>query len=108
MILLFQYFRCYYRILNRKLDLLIEQNKHTERKLNKIMATQAEQAAKLSAVADQLDKATAEILAAIQALKDAQANAGNTTPEEDAATARLSTAAQALDDINPDAPAPTP
>lgn len=72
------------------------------------MASKEEQTAKLNAIGDRLDKATAEILAAIQALKDAQANAGNTTPEEDAATARLETAAQGLDDVNPDAPAPEP
>jgi hypothetical protein len=70
------------------------------------MATQAEQTAKLNAIGDKLDKASAEILAAIQALKDAQANAGSTTPEEDAATARLEAGAQALDDIVPDAPTP--
>jgi chromosome segregation ATPase len=78
--------------------------KRIEQKLDTIMATQAEQTAKLTAIGDKLDKASAEILAAIQALKDAQANAGNTTPEEDAATARLETAAQSLDDIVPDAP----
>jgi seryl-tRNA synthetase len=74
------------------------------RKADKIMASQAEEAAKLQAFGDQLDKATAEILAAIQGLKDALAAAGNTTPEVDAATDRLATAAQALDDIVPDVP----
>jgi len=72
------------------------------------MATQAELAAHLGKIGDQLDKAQAEIVAAIQALKDAIANAGNTTPEIDAALARLDTSAQGLDDINPDQPAPTP
>lgn len=75
--------------------------------IRKIMATQAEQAAKLNAIADELDKAKTEIVSAIQALKDAQAAAGNTTADEDAATARLDAVAQALDAINPDAtPAP--
>jgi hypothetical protein len=74
------------------------------RKAQKIMASQAEEAAILVAVDEKLDKATAEILAAIQGLKDALAAAGNTTPEVDAATARLTTAAQALDDIVPDVP----
>lgn len=77
------------------------------------MATQAEQAAHLNKIGDQLDKATAEIIAAVQALKDAIATAGSTTPEVDAAMARLDTGVQTLDDINPDqppapAPAPTP
>ena len=75
-----------------------------EKNQTKIMATQEEQTAKLNAIGDKLDKAKKEIVDAIQALKDAQANAGNTTPAEDAATARLEAAAQAFDDINPDAP----
>jgi hypothetical protein len=76
------------------------------------MMTQAELALALGAVADsqktmndQLVKAQAELIAAIQ-------NAGNTTPAVDAALARLQAAvdagkavAQALDDMNPD-PAP--
>jgi hypothetical protein len=72
-----------------------------DRKIRRVIMTQAELAAHLTAVDDQLDKATAEILAAIQALKDALANA-QTSPEVDAAVARLDAAAQALDDINPD------
>ena len=70
------------------------------------MATQAELAARLSAVGDELDKATAEIVAAIQALKDALAAAGGTTPEVDAAVTRLEGGAKALDDLNPDAVPP--
>lgn len=66
------------------------------------MATQAELAASLSAVGDQLDKAQAEILAEVQALKDALAAAGATSPEVDAAVARVQAAAQSLDDVNPD------
>ncbi len=71
------------------------------------MATQAELAAKLTSIGDELDKAKAEIVAAIQALKDALASAGATTPEVDAAVVRLEGSAQALDDLNPDA-TPTP
>lgn len=55
----------------------------------------------LNAVGDELQKATAEIVAAVS-------NAGSTTPEVDAAVARLQAAAKALDDLNPDAPAPAP
>lgn len=75
---------------------------YIERRLRKIIMTQAELADHLTKVDDQLDKATAEILASVQALKDALAAAGNTTPEVDAALARLDTSAQTLDDINPD------
>lgn len=71
----------------------------------RIMATQAETEAKLTTIADQLDKAKGEIVAAIQALKDALSAAGNSTPGIDAAVARLEGGAQALDDLNPDAPA---
>lgn len=86
--------------LNEAIRLLHKLN----RKVVKIMATQAEEAAKLAAIGDKLDKASAEILAAIEELKNALAAAGNTTPEVDAATERLTTAAQALDDIVPDVP----
>lgn len=67
------------------------------------MATQAELAAQLTSIGDELDKAQAEIVAAIQALKDALAAAGSTTPEVDAAVTRLEGSAKALDDLNPDA-----
>jgi hypothetical protein len=73
-----------------------------ERLLKKIMATQEEVASKLAAVGDKLDKATQEILAAIQALKDAVAAGGASSPEVDSAISRLEAGAQTLDDINPD------
>ncbi len=71
--------------------------------LDYIMATQAELAAKLSSIGDELDKAQAEIVAAIQALKDALTAAGATSPEVDAAVTRLEGSAKSLDDLNPDA-----
>ena len=73
-------------------------------KVNAIMATQAELAATLATVKTQLTKASGEITARIQALVDALAAAGGTTPEVDAAVADLQAVAQALDDINPDTP----
>ena len=73
-------------------------------RLKKIMASQADEAAALTAIRDQLSKAAGEIVAKIQALTDAVAAAGATSPEVDAATADLKAAAQALDDIVPDAP----
>ena len=87
---------------NEQFRKLREQTKEIERLLEQIMATQEEVAAKLAAVGDKLDKATQEILAAIQALKDAVAAGGASSPEVDAAIQRLETEAQALDDINPD------
>lgn len=66
-----------------------------------IMATQDELAQSLEDVNTQLQKAIAEIIAAVAA-------AGNTTPRVDAAMAALKNAAQALDDLNPDQPPPTP
>jgi ABC-type transporter Mla subunit MlaD len=86
---------------------IIRAQRQLKRKADRIIMNQAELAAHLTAVDDQLDKATAEILAAIQALKDALANV-QTTPEVDAAVARLDTAAQTLDDINPDPGPGTP
>lgn len=80
---------------------------HINDKVNTIMATQAQLAADLQALKDQLDKAKGEIVAKVQALEDALANAGGTTPEVDAALLALKGAAQSMDDLNPDAPAPT-
>lgn len=71
------------------------------------MATQQELAAELTAIKEQNDKATAEILAKIADLETALANAGNTTQEIDDALAALKASVQRDDDIVPDAPAPT-
>lgn len=73
-------------------------------KLNKIMASQAELAQALVDLKTQLTKVAGEITGQIQALEDALANAGGTTPEVDAALAEVKTAVQALDDLNPDKP----
>lgn len=71
-------------------------------KVDAIMASQAEQAAKLRALGVQLAKARGEIIAAVDRLTAALATAGATTPEVDEATAALATAVQGLDDLNPD------
>ena len=68
------------------------------------MASQAEEAAKLTALSEQLTKANDEIQKAIADLKTALDNAGQTSPEVDAATEALTAKAQALDDIVPDVP----
>ena len=94
-------------IISGNIGVLIHNLHILNRKADKIMATQAEEAAKLNAFADKLDKATAEIVAAVQALKDALASAGGTSPEVDAATGRLDKASQTLDDLNAD-PVVTP
>lgn len=65
----------------------------------KIAMTQEELKSALSGVADKLNKAKDEILAAL-------ATAGNTSPEVDAAVGKLGEIAQSLDDIVPDAPTP--
>lgn len=75
-------------------------------RLEKIMASQAEQAVKLRALGVQLAKARGEIVAAVDKLTAALANAGATTPEVDEATQALQDAVQGLDDLNPDEPAP--
>ena len=63
----------------------------------RIFMNQTELLTALTAVSDELAKATTEITTAI-------ANSGTTTPEVDAAVARLQAAAKALDDLNPDTP----
>lgn len=75
-------------------------------KVDTIIASQAEQAAKLRAIGEQIAKAKAEIVAAVDKLTAAVAAGGNTTPEVDEATQALQTAVQGLDDLNPDAPTP--
>lgn len=77
-------------------------------KVDAIMASQAEQAARLRALGVQLAKARGEIVAAVDKLTTALANAGATTPEVDEATQALQDAVQGLDDLNPDEPAPAP
>jgi len=69
--------------------------------LRKTMTTVAELATVLQTVDTQLDKATTEILASIQALRDELANV---TLSADAQTAldALTVKVQALDDITPD------
>jgi capsule polysaccharide export protein KpsE/RkpR len=67
--------------------------------LERILMEQAELATALNGVADELTKATAEIIAAIAA-------SGTTTPEVDAAVAKLQGLAKALDDLNADLPTP--
>lgn len=82
--------------------------KRIERKLNKIMATQTQEAEMLRAMKDQFMKAKGEIVGKIEALSDAVDTAGGTTPEVDAAMADLQSVAQQLDDIVPDAPTAEP
>lgn len=73
------------------------------RKMGITVATQAENQAKIDAVATQLNKAKEEIIEAIEDLK-AQADQG-----QELDFSSLDSAAQTLDDINPDAVVePTP
>jgi hypothetical protein len=84
--------------LSQKIDFLTEKTKI-------ILMTQAEELQLLRDLKAQNEKAKAEILAKIQALEDAIANGGATTPEIDAALADLKTSIQSTDDIVPDATA---
>jgi ABC-type transporter Mla subunit MlaD len=76
------------------------------RKINQtrkeIMATQQEQAEKLNVLANQIEKVLTEVVDGFQALKDALANADQTTPEVNSAMDRLASGIQRLDDLNPD------
>lgn len=75
---------------------------HSQRK---IMATQAELAARLTALTAQNEKAAAEQAALIQNLRDELANAGSVTPEVEAALVALEASVQRDDDVVPDTPA---
>lgn len=72
------------------------------------MSTQAEVAAELRALKDQLVKANTEIQAKIAELIAAAGNQDNASQELTDAADALKVAAQTLDDVVPDAPAPTP
>lgn len=74
--------------------------------LKEIQMDKTAQAAALNTIADTLNKALAEIVAATAALAAANAAAGQTTPEQDAAQARLQAVADTLDALNPDTAAP--
>lgn len=82
--------------LDEAIKLIIENNLI----LKKVM-TKEELKAALGNIATQLNKAKDEILAALEA-------SGNVDADTEAAVNQIGTIAQALDDINPDAPAPTP
>jgi DNA repair ATPase RecN len=70
----------------------------------KIMAKLTELNGILQALGDKLDKATAEIIAAIDALKKALSDV-ELPADAQASLDRLTAAAQVLDDLNPDVPA---
>lgn len=68
------------------------------------MASMSELAQSLRDITAQNEKARQEILAKIQALEDALAAAGSTTPEVDQALAELKASVQTDDDMNQDTP----
>lgn len=72
------------------------------------MATKlSELEAKLTALADQLNKGIDEVVAEVAALKDALANTEIPQTAQDSLD-RLTSLVQKLDDLNPDTPPPTP
>lgn len=88
-----------------QLGILVAIN-NLNRKADKIMATQAEDAAALQKVAAQMDKISTEVtalLTLIQQLKDAAANSDTVSPELQSAIDAVAAKAQAIDDLNPDA-----
>lgn len=79
-----------------------------QRKFEAIMATQTSHLAALMAVRSALTEASSELVAKLQELTEAQANAGNTTPEIDAITEDLTRMSTALAAIVPNVPPPAP
>ena len=82
------------------------------KKLNKIMATQAELAASIAAITAKVTKIGTEstaTLAKVQELQDVIDNlpTGTVTPELQAAVDALAAQVQIVDDLIADAPAPT-
>jgi uncharacterized phage infection (PIP) family protein YhgE len=87
----------------------IAEVQNINRKLNQIMATQAEAAAQLQGISAELTKVAAEtqtLLDNVKALQDAATAAGNVSPELQAAIDQVAAQAKTVDDLVPDAPAP--
>ncbi len=87
---------------------LVETFEHIHKEVRNIMATQAELAADLQAVTDQVTKIGTETTATLQKVTDleaALAAGGGTTPEVDAAMAALKAQVKVVDDLVADATA---
>jgi ABC-type transporter Mla subunit MlaD len=76
------------------------------RKLDTIMATQAQHAAELAELNAKFEKAHTEIVNGIAALVTAVEKAGNTTPEVQAEVDKLKSMAEKLDALHADAEDP--
>jgi len=87
-----------YLMLNCLAEIILRQ-KRQELLIGKILMKENEIAEKLNAISDQLTKASGEINAQLEVLRNADLSA-----DASAALDRLSAIAQALDDIVPDAP----
>lgn len=93
---------------------LMEMEKRMAKTMKEVEAQLADLLTSVSAVSDQLAKATTEITNEIQTLKDALANGTISDAAQaslDALTAKvdaLKPVAQTLDDLNPDTPPPPP
>lgn len=77
-------------------------------KLTQIMATQAQVAADLVALTDQVTKIKSEVTGKLQELADAIAAQGTASPEVEAALAGLKAEVQAVDDLVVDPLPPAP
>ncbi len=85
-----------------KLDEIEQMLIHLHKEIRIIMATQAELAADLAAVTDQVTKIGTETTATLQKVTDleaALAAGGGTTPEVDAALAALKAQVKVVDDM---------
>lgn len=94
--------------LHEHLIQVLEQLLIIQKQNKKIMGAQKDAADKLGSFGVQLAKAKDEILAKMQELVDAAANADNVSPELQTAIDNLAAPIQALDDIVPDAPVEPP
>lgn len=103
LIVILQYFA-----IKNQLTKVKNQNHFLIIKTKNMSQTQEEAAQALAAVSAQLTKAKGEIVAKIQTLIDAAANAANVDPTLQAAIDDLAPIAQALDDIVPDPPVEPP
>jgi chromosome segregation ATPase len=100
--------KCQLEAINGKLDTLLSLYHLLETKVNQIMATQAELAASLNKLSDQLTKIggeTTQLIADVAALKAQLANAP-VSAELQAAFDKVAAQAQKVDDMVPDQPTP--
>lgn len=95
-----------WRKVNRKLSAALAALGVLERRVESIMATQAELVEQVKAIGDKLTKIGGETSTLLTKVEELKALALNASPELQAAVEAVAAQAQVVDDLVPDAPTP--